>query len=364
MVIFRVFSTCETSIQPLLSSVTKRKLLRSVSISKGNIGGKDRYQLKKRLAIISISVLVVILIAYLSVGYIVYDRLTIVTPSDEKAAANSPTDFKITYPEYSSFDPAPYKMSAYQAVTFPSRQGNITLSGWYIEVDPSAPVVIVTHGVGGSKRDPNVLVPAGMLAHNGFNVLMYDMRNHGESDRDNGRTSIGNKEYQDVLGAWDWLIKSKGYSLERIGLYGVSLGGGTTLMAFGEEPRVEAAFVDSPFADLPQIISSELARNNYPEFITPSAILMARVVGGVDLLAHSPKEAIYHDNGRPLYIVHGTADLRISVDQTRELAALAQQNGANVTTWITEGVGHVGSVFVHPDEYEQRLIGFFKLALK
>jgi dipeptidyl aminopeptidase/acylaminoacyl peptidase len=204
-----------------------------------------------------------------------------------------------------------------------------------------------------------------MLAHNGFNVLMYDMRNHGESDRDNnGRTSIGNKEFQDVLGAWDWLIKTKGYAPERIGLYGVSLGGGTTLMAFGEEPRTAATFVDSPFADLPQIITSELARNNYPSFITPSAILMARLVGGVDLLAHSPKEAIYNDQGRPLYIVHGTGDLRINVGQTRELAALAQRNGTNLTTWIPEGVGHVGAVFVYPNEYEQRLIGFFKSALK
>ncbi len=320
--------------------------------------------MKKNSLFLISTVLIISALGYLGSGYLVYDRLSKVGPIDAKTLPNTPTSFKVTYPEYASFDTTPYLMTSYVVVNFPSRQANINLMGWYIEVDPSAPVVIVTHGLGDSKKDANVLVPAGMLAHNGFNVLMYDLRNHGESDHDNGRTSIGNKEYQDVLGAWDWLTKVKGYSSARIGLYGVSLGGGTTLMAFGEESRVAAAFVDSPFADLSQIMNAELIRNRYPTILIPAAILMARIASGDDLLAHSPKEAIYNDNGRPLYIVHGTGDKRISVNQTRELAALAQQNGANVTTWIPEGVGHVDSVFVYPDEYEKRLVGFFKMALK
>jgi dipeptidyl aminopeptidase/acylaminoacyl peptidase len=320
--------------------------------------------MKKNSLFLISTVLIILALGYLGSGYLVYDRLSKVGPIDAKTLLNTPTSFKVTYPEYVSFDTTPYLMTSYVVVNFPSRQANINLMGWYIEIDPSAPVVIVTHGLGDSKKDANVLVPAGMLAHNGFNVLMYDLRNHGESDHDNGRTSIGNKEYQDVLGAWDWLTKVKGYSSARIGLYGVSLGGGTTLMAFGEESRVAAAFVDSPFADLSQIMNAELIRNHYPTILIPAAILMARIASGDDLLAHSPKEAIYNDNGRPLYIVHGTGDKRISVNQTRELAALAQQNGANVTTWIPEGVGHVDSVFVYPDEYEKRLVGFFKMALK
>jgi uncharacterized protein len=255
-------------------------------------------------------------------------------------------------------------MSSYEEVNFPSRQAEINLSGWYIEVDPSAPVVVVTHGLGASKRGANLLIPAGMLSRSGFNVLIYDLRNHGESDHDNGRTSIGSKEFQDVLGAWGWLVNVKGYSPERIGLYGVSLGGGTTLDAFGEEPQVAAAFVDSPFANLSEIMNAELARNGYPTFLTTPGIIMARVAAGEDLLAHSPTEAIYNDNGRPLYIVHGTGDERISVNQTLELEALAQETNANLTTWIPEGVGYVGGVFVYPDEYEQRMVNFFQEALK
>jgi dipeptidyl aminopeptidase/acylaminoacyl peptidase len=302
---------------------------------------------------------------YFGGGYMVYDRLSKVAPPEEASLANTPVDFKATSSIYADFDTSRYEMSSYQDVSFPSRQANITLSGWYIEVDPDAPVIVVTHGSeGGSKRDDNALIPAGMLAHNGFNVLLYDMRNHGDSDRDNGRTSVGNKEYKDLLGAWDWLVQVKGFTPERIGVYGFSLGAATTLIAFGEEPRVAAAFVDSPVTNLPELMDAELARNHYPTFLSTPAILMARLVTGEDLLAHSPTEAIYNASGRPLYVVHGTGDTRISVNQTRELAALARQTNTPITVWMPDGVDHVESAFAYPAEYERRMVDFFKMALK
>jgi len=106
------------------------------------------------------------------------------------------------------------KLSSYETIRFPSRQADISLSGWYLEVNPNYPVVIVTYGMGDGKGDANVLIASGMLEHNGFNVLLYDLRNFGDSDKDNGHTGAGNKEYQDVLGAWDYLINVKGYRPE------------------------------------------------------------------------------------------------------------------------------------------------------
>ncbi len=167
-----------------------------------------------------------------------------------------------------------------------------------------------------------------------------------------------------MLGAWDWLIAQKGFSADQIGLYGESLGAGTTLIAFGEEPRVAATFVDSPYSDLKQIIDEELARNSYPTFLADGSLLVARVISGDDLLAHSPQQAIRNDAGRPIYMVHGTGDQRIDVHHTRQLAELAAQTGANVTVWIPDGVRHVAAEFDFPGEYEQRLVAFFTQSLR
>jgi len=316
--------------------------------------------MKKKLALTSAITLLVIVIVYTVTSYFMYDKLSKVTAGGGKDAQNTPSSFKMTtIEEWLSFDVSPYFVPNYETVHFLSRQRGINLASWYIPGEPNAPVIILTHGINSCKCNPRVLTVAGMLHRNGFNVLIYDMREHGESDIEDGRAAIGNEEYQDLLGAWDWLMDEKQFAPNRIGVYGQSLGAGTTLIAFGQEPRLAAAFVDSPYSDLPQIIDEELARNNYPAFLAPGGIFMARVIAGDNLTAFSPKDAINNDASRPIYIVHGTGDTRIDVHHTHQLAELAAQTGANVTVWIPEGVGHVEAEFAFPDEYEQRLVTFF-----
>jgi len=319
--------------------------------------------MKKRIGIALAGIILVLVSVYLGLSYVVYDKLSRITPGGGDNASNVPSSFAMTYPEWASFDVRPYFMPDYEDVRLPSRQEGITLAAWYIPGEPDAPAIIVTHGVNGCKCDPNVLTVAGMLHRNGFNVLLYDMRNHGQSDIDNGRTAVGNKEYQDTLGAWDWLITAKGFRPDRIGLYAESLGAATTLIAFSEEPRVAAAWVDSPFSNLKQIMDEELARNHYPTILADGSVLVAKLISGDDLLAHNPSDAIFNDAGRPIFIVHGTGDKRIDVRHTRELASLADEAGANVTVWMPEGVPHVGAEFDLPKEYEERMVAFFTTAL-
>ncbi|MCI0555406.1 MAG: prolyl oligopeptidase family serine peptidase [Anaerolineae bacterium] len=315
--------------------------------------------MNKRFTLTLTIVLLALAIFYMAVSYFVYDKLSKITPGGGENSENTPSSFVMTVDEWSSFDVSPYFMPDFETVHFTSRQQGLNLTGWFVPSESTAPVIILTHGINGCKCSPRILTIAGMLHRSGFNVLMYDMREHGESDIEDGRAAIGNEEYQDLLGAWDWLVNEKLFDPNRIGVFGESLGAGTTLIAFGQEPRLAAAFVDSPYSDLPQIIDEELARNNYPLFLAPGGIFMARLVARDDLVAFSPKDAINNDAGRPIYIVHGTGDTRIDVRHTRQLAELATQTGANVTVWIPEGVGHVEAAFALPDEYEQRLVRFF-----
>ena len=320
--------------------------------------------MKKKITLISATVILMVAALYVGISYFVYDKLSKVTPGGGENAENNPSSFVMTVDEWSSFDVTPYFMPEFEVVHFTSRQQGLNLTGWFVPNEPAAPVIILTHGLNGCKCSPRILTTAGMLHQNGFSVLMYDMRDHGESDIEDGRAAIGNEEYQDLLGAWDWLVDEKHFDPGRIGVFGESLGAGTTLIAFGQEPRVAAAFVDSPYSDLPQIIDEELARNNYPLFLAPGGIFMARLVAGDNLTAFSPKDAINNDAGRPIYIVHGTGDTRIDVHHTRQLAELATQAGANLTIWIPDGVGHVDAAFALPNEYERRLVTFFLESLR
>lgn len=320
--------------------------------------------LRRKLTVILAAAVVLAAAAYVVLSVILNDRLTLTNDEGAFNWSNTPAAFKVRRGPYVAFDTTPYQAANYEDVRVPSRDAGVTLAGWYLAGDPSAPAIVVTHGYNRCKCDSNVLTPAGMLHRNGFNVLLIDLRNHGDSTRTNGRAAYGNTEYADVLGAWDWLAAQKGIPPQRVGLYGVSMGAATTLIAFGQEPRVPAAFVDSSPADAKELTEDELSGQGWPAFLSFGGLLAARATGGVDLMAHTPREGIVRDAGRPLYLVHGTTDARVPVRQHYELEALAKQSGANVTNWVVEGAGHVESEFRAHADYEQRLTTFFRSALR
>lgn len=313
------------------------------------------------LIVIILIVIVVPLGGYLAAGSIVYNTLTSVNlncddrPDD---LDNTPAAFDLP----DDVDASAYLMPNYEEVSIASRDANITLSGWYVaaaESPETAPAVILQHGLNSCKQSPTVLLPAGILHYAGFNVLMIDLRDHGASTLEDGRFAVGTEEYRDVLGAWDWLIAEKSIPAERIGLFGVSLGGATVTIAAGEERGVAAVWEDSGFADIQVTIAAELDRSNYPQILIPAGIFMGRMLSGDNITSPSPLEAVAKIGTRPFFITHGTADTRLSVDYAYDLAEAANAVGNPVEPWIIEGSEHVAGMFDVTEEYAARLIAFF-----
>jgi fermentation-respiration switch protein FrsA (DUF1100 family) len=145
---------------------------------------------------------------------------------------------------------------------------------------------------------------------------------------------------------------------------GISLGAATTLIASGEEPGVAAVWADSSYADIRVAIRAELSRNRYPAFLEQGGLLFARLLSGDDLASRSPLDAVRRMPGRPLAIVHGEEDSRLSASFGRELAGAAAAAGAPVQSWFVPDAEHVEAMFLHPAEYERRLVEFFGAALR
>ena len=251
----------------------------------------------RKVVIVLIVVLAALVVLYFAAGTFVYRQLADVRGSCDKHLANRP-DFFTNVSEWPvELDFSPYFVPEYEDVRFPSRQAGLEIAGWYLEGEAGAPAVIVLDGLGGCRHAQAALLPAGMLWRNGFHVLVIDLRDTGESDTEDGFSSIGNEEYLDVLGAWDWLVQEKGFAEDRVGVMGNSLGAATVLIAFEEEPRLAAIAVNSPFANLPQIMREELGRAGFPGFIAPATVIMARLLNGENLLEHDPLDAIRSGRG-------------------------------------------------------------------
>ncbi|MFK7801718.1 MAG: alpha/beta hydrolase [Anaerolineae bacterium] len=303
--------------------------------------------------------------AYLAVGLFLHATLADISDGC-KNRSNRPDNFADTTNHFSPAQPdlASYYMQNYETVTFPSRETEFNLSGWYIPGEESdGPAIISVHGIGSCKYSVVNLLQAGMLNKAGFTVLIMDVRDAGDSDYEDGLSAIGNEEYLDVLGAFDWLQAEKGHSADQIGVLGNSLGAATALIAFAQEPELTAAFVDSPFDNLPQIIREELDREGFPQFLYASGLMAARLRGD-NINFNNPYDAIDKADGRSIFVTHGTADGRIGVHHTRQLEERASLTDANATFWIIDGLDHVKAVGQRADEYETQLVRFFRDSLK
>jgi pimeloyl-ACP methyl ester carboxylesterase len=151
----------------------------------------------------------------------------------------------------SPFTPADFGL-AFETVEIKSFDG-LPLSAWLIPHKTSKTAVIALHGYPMDKG--NILSMVSFLASD-HNILLPDLRAMGASG---GRlTSGGALEARDAEAAASWLA---GRGMEKIGMFGFSMGGNTALLA--NHPRIAARVCDSPYYSLRamlDIIFAGLAR--------------------------------------------------------------------------------------------------------
>ena len=254
----------------------------------------------------------------------------------------------------------------------------ITLAAWVMEHNTSQPWVILVHGIRSCKANHEVLIPSAWLHQAGFNVILFDVRDHGNSTVEDGLVSAGQREYRDVLAVWQWLQDEKGALPEHIGALGVSMGAGAVTIAFDQEPRMQAVFLESPFSSMGTIIHEELEFAGFPPFLKDAAIFAGKVSSGDDLVKHEPINAMKTVGNRSVFITQSLEDVRINIHHGQSMCEVAQANvdeSGIVECWFAssavahsdgdrDGVlSHVTLMLTQPDAYRDRLVNFFGSSL-
>jgi len=296
-------------------------------------------RLRRRVLWASLAIIVVAAGAILGIsGY----AASSLTRFERVPVGSSPADFGLEYAD----------------VSFPSRDG-LTLRGWWLEGGDANPTIVVVHGSEGNRADPaeRMLGIAKDLVSHGYNVLMFDMRGHGESGGEH--ISAGLCEKNDLLGAIDY-IRSRGIE-NKIGVLGFSMGAAVCLMAAPESEEIDAVVADAAYADLVSIIESEFAeRSDLPKFFIPIILSMTRNIYDVDFTAIKPEEAV-KETSVPVFIIHGEQDEMIPVEHAYRLKEATQNPDSRL--WIVPEAQHANSYLVRPIEYKEQVISFFDEAL-
>ena len=246
---------------------------------------------------------------------------------------------------------------AFEDVEFGSRDGEESLSGWYLPGNAAAPHLIFVHGNGSVRSGDNAVDLASRLVERDYNILLFDLRGRGSST--GGKASGGFFERQDVLGAFDYLVAMREASPDRIGLVGFSLGAATSLMTAALEPGFAAVVADSPFADAADMVTEEAARQSpvprwlVPIFV-PTSKLMADGIYGISIGELVPERDVAKLD-YPVLVIHGEADERVPIEQGERVAAAGQ---AGTFLWRVPKVDHVDAFKTHPEEYTDRVAAY------
>lgn len=310
-------------------------------------------------------VAIVIVAGYFGMAIAVYESVSRVEPHcDGRFSENTPTSW--TPPSWApaDFDAGRYFMPEFEDVRFVARDPALELHAWWVPAADgfAAPTVIAVHGLGSCIRDREVLLPAGMLNALGYGVLLLDLRDHGGSSVEDGRMAGGTEEYRDVMAAVDWLI-AQGVDPDRLGVLGASMGAATAIVSGGQDERISAVWADTSYADIETRIAEELEARGFPRLFAPAASLVARVLSGDDYAAHTMLSEIAEMGERPVFITHGALDQTTVASHAHALVESAEAAGVPLGTWIVEDAGHLEAMFLHADEYQQRLDEFFRRAL-
>lgn len=211
-------------------------------------------------------------------------------------------------------------------VTFRSKD-NIQLAGWYFR-GVNGKAIIFVHGAGNQNRVNEVYgTPeiAKRFVDLGYSVLLFDLRGFGESQKT--RMSFGQHEANDVIGAFEYLIKQE-YKPKSIGIISNSMGAITTIMAADSVKSAGAIVLDSPATHIKDITSNIMSEeNNIPYFIHPGVFLAAQLFYNVDIESVRPIDKISILSKTPLLFLHGEDDVLIPQSHSQILYNKVHQAG-------------------------------------
>ncbi|HSU87982.1 MAG TPA: alpha/beta fold hydrolase [Terriglobia bacterium] len=185
-------------------------------------------------------------------------------------------------------------------------QDNVPLRGWWSPGDDAMPVIIFVHGLNRSRLE---LLERGADANRrGYGVLLFDLRNHGESGK--AYTTIGIFESRDVCAA-SQLVKAKAGKRPQI-LWGVSMGASSAILAAKQCPGFAAIISDSSFLSFRDTVAHHLGLIfRLPAF--PIANLIVAITAY--RMGFNPDdgdvEAAIHSINTPILFIAGGADRRM-----------------------------------------------------
>ncbi len=237
-------------------------------------------------------------------------------------------------------------------VRIPSFDG-YELRGIYLSADKeSRRFVITSHGImdnlhGGIKY--------ALLYHKlGFNVIMYDLRNHGMNKET--YSTMGIRESKDLREVIGYVRKRFGEDVI-VGIHGESLGCATSILCLDDSLKLAFCVADCGFSNLYQLIR-HLMKTEYhvPSFFLHIGNVIVKLIYRFSFSQNRPIDVL-KNNHTPILFVHGENDTFIPTQMSRDMY---EANAGYKEIYIARSAEHAASIDVNPGKYYEVLKNFIQ----
>lgn len=238
-------------------------------------------------------------------------------------------------------------------ITIKSESGS-QLVGWHAQHESSKGVVILFHGIRGSREA--MLSRAQFLFNDGYSVVLIDFQAHGQSTGSN--ITVGYLEKHDVMATLKF-VKQK-YPHQAIAVLGSSMGGAAAIL--NAPLAINALIVESVYPSLRAAIINRVSARLGVFAWLPATLLLAQLKPriGISIENLRPIDLVGAVNC-PIYIISGKQDVYTTVSETQAIYNAAKHPKQ---LWLVDGVAHQ-DIYNHASTiYEKNILRFLSTHMK
>ncbi|GKT03654.1 alpha/beta hydrolase [Furfurilactobacillus entadae] len=248
-----------------------------------------------------------------------------------------------------------FKKQHKQRWTITGQPGQLKLVADYLPAaTPTKKTVVIAHGFGGNK---DKMAAYGTMFHDmGFNVLIPDDRAAGQSQ---GKyIGYGWLDRRDYV-KWLKQVVQKNGADSQLLMFGVSMGGATTMMVSGEPDvpkQVRAYIEDCGYTSVKDEISYQ-AKSMYGLPAWPLVGIVSEISqirAGYNYAEASSVNAV-KKNDKPMFFIHGDKDTFVPTSMVYKNYRAA---GGPKSLWIVKGAKHAASFRHDPTAYQAHIQAF------